>query len=558
MSSYSARDASRRGSVVPPLAGIDRPQIESLPDKCDVLICGTGLCESILAAALAWQGTNVLHIDANGVYGDSSACLTTSELGHWVEEVANAPNSEMNAQLYSPRPLGSQRYLVDLAPHIMFAKSDLLELLVKSRVFRYLEFKALSQFHTYEQDSFERVAGNKEAIFTDQSLTPVTKRHLMKFIKWIIAWDITEEKWRQLATTPVSVFLTEEFKLAPPQITELVTDIGLCDTVDVFCTVALPRIRRYLLSLDIYGAFPVLYSMYGSGGELAQGFCRSAAVAGATYKLGTQLAAWDDMSNIATLSDGSRVQVAEKCFISPTQNCSIRPPPSAPASITRMVAVVSNECREWFADGESAAVVVFPPGTLGTEQKVAVQTIVYGPGSGLVPRGHSAWYLSSHSQDLREARRDLSTAIERLESSILRESAPEAELASSFRAGEFSVRPDGSSYISSVRVGESLQNFVPKQKLQYLLKLCYTSPASHGVTPREPEKINGSSVLLGTPFQTDEISYDGVVLQARKLYEAVVGSDDDFFDVDFEDEEDEVVTHEIHDHPPDEVMHMEI
>lgn len=558
MSSYSARDASRRGSVVPPLAGIERPQIESLPDKCDVLICGTGLCESILAAALAWQGTNVLHIDANNVYGDSSACLSLSELGHWIEEVANAPDSSMNAQLYAPRPVGSQRYLVDLAPHIMFAKSDLLELLVKSRVFRYLEFKSLSQFHTYEQDSFERVAGNKEAIFTDQSLTTVTKRHLMKFIKWIVAWDISEDKWRELARTPVSVFLTEEFKLAPPQVTELVTDIGLCDTTDVLCTVALPRIRRYLLSLDIYGAFPVLYSMYGSGGELAQGFCRSAAVAGATYKLGTQLVAWDDTANIATLSDGSRVQVTEKCFISPTQSCPIRPSIAPPSNVTRMVAIVSNECREWFAEGESAAIVVFPPGTLGSEQEVAVHTIVYGSGSGLVPRGYSSWYLTSHNQDLRAARRDLSTALERLESSILRESAPEADLASSLKNSEFSGRPNGSSFVSSIRLGESLQNFVPRQKLQYLLKLCYTSPASHGVSRKEPEHINGSSALLATPFQLDEISYDGVVQQARKLYEAVVGSDDDFFDVDFEDEDEEMVGSEMHEHPPDEVMHMEI
>lgn len=35
----------------------------------DAVIVGTGLCESILAAALALAGSSVLHLDANGFYG---------------------------------------------------------------------------------------------------------------------------------------------------------------------------------------------------------------------------------------------------------------------------------------------------------------------------------------------------------------------------------------------------------------------------------------------------------------------------------------------------------
>ena len=35
-----------------------------------------------------------------------------------------------------------------------------------------------------------------------------------------------------------------------------------------------------------------------------------------------------------------------------------------------------------------------------------------------------------------------------------------------------------------------------------------------------------------------EISYDEAVTAAKVLYEKIVGSDDDFFDVDFEDEDD--------------------
>lgn len=87
MSSYSASSATRRGSIVPPLAGVDRPLIQSLPDSCDILISGTGLVESILASALAWQGSSVIHIDPEQNYGDTSSILGIDELKSWVNHI---------------------------------------------------------------------------------------------------------------------------------------------------------------------------------------------------------------------------------------------------------------------------------------------------------------------------------------------------------------------------------------------------------------------------------------------------------------------------------------
>ncbi|GMF55755.1 unnamed protein product [[Candida] boidinii] len=39
-----------------------------------------------------------------------------------------------------------------------------------------------------------------------------------------------------------------------------------------------------------------------------------------------------------------------------------------------------------------------------------------------------------------------------------------------------------------------------------------------------------------------EISYDGCVTEAKYLYKKIVGSDDDFFDVDFEDDDEDDAT----------------
>ncbi|CAN6668350.1 rab proteins geranylgeranyltransferase component A [Trichomonascus vanleenenianus] len=558
MSSYSATAATRRGSIVPPLSGVDSPAVSAVPEQCDVLICGTGLVESITAAALAWQGTSVIHVDKHPYYGDVSASLTVDQLKGWVDQVnqAREPGVFSKAMLYIPRPLSSRQYLIDLAPRLMFARSDLLDLLIKSRVSRYLEFKALGSFHTFENDSFEKVAGSKEEIFTDQSLTLLTKRSLMRFMKFTLEWESQPEVWQPYANEPIGRFLSEQFKLGDQQVAEIVLSIGLCKSLEVPTVKALRRIGRYLTSLDVYGSFPTLYSMYGSASEISQGFCRSAAVAGATYKLSSRLMSYSEEDKIALFEDGSRVRYSEKLIISPSNNPRLIDHSHVPRDkippqrqVTRMVAIVAKDCKEWFAENESAAVVIFPPGTLSTNNRFVVQAIIMGFGSGQCPEGQAVWYLST-LEDPNVARNVLEEALHKLETTILRESTEDFEV-EGLNPADVSYR-DGLPVVSSVKLGQSMQNFVPKEKLQFLLKLCYTQQIS-GV-----EQAFNSTAVIHTQRPNAEITYDGIVPAARSLYASVVGSDDDFFDVDFEDEEDEVpqAHHAAEDHPPDDGHHV--
>lgn len=535
MSSYSASAANRRGSIVPPLSGVDGP-VQAVPDKCDVLICGTGLAESILSAALAWQGSNVIHVDGNSYYGDSNAVLNIDQLRRWVDRVnSSSERTFSKALFYMPRPLDSKKYLIDLSPKLMFAQSDLLELLIKCRVSNYLEFKALSSFHTYENDNFEKVAGSKEDIFTDQTLSLATKRLLMKFMKFVLVWESHPDVWQPYKEKPAEQFLHEAFSLPAAQATELIYSVGLVPSHNTHTPQVLSRIKRYLTSLDVYGTFPTLYSMYGSAGEISQGFCRSAAVGGATYKLSAQIASFDDATGIATFTDGSRAEVSEKVVLSPTNN-----PYQTPASVdenhqqvTRMVAVVEKDCKEWFVEGEAAAVVVFPPGTLSTNNTKAVQAIIMGSGAGQCPVGQAVWYLST-TEAGSKGRTEVEEALQKLEQTILRESTEDFEI-DGVTESDVAYRSDGMPVLSSVKLGQSMQNFVPKEKLQYLLKLCYTQMVA---TP-EVRSHDQNSKIIYSHRPSAEISYDGTVSLARKLYETIVGSDDDFFDIDFEDNEDQ-------------------
>ncbi|KAG7879592.1 hypothetical protein KL938_003645 [Ogataea parapolymorpha] len=549
----------RRPSVIPHLAGIEDPVLPTIPDQCDVLICGTGLVESILAAALAWQGSNVLHVDSNPYYGDTSSTLTIEQIKAWCANVnLNSPGFQgfSKALLYIPRPdqLNSRDYSIDLTPRIMFVKSDLLSLLIKSRVYRYLEFQSISNFHTFENDSFGKMSSSKEEIFTDQSLSLATKRQLMKFMKFVLESESAQiaKELEHYKSIPFTEFIKEKYKLTPAQINELCYTLGLSPTPNILTIEGISRIRRYLTSFDVYGTFPVLYSKFGGPGELSQGFCRSAAVAGATYKLDSQLQSYDSNDKIATFTDGSKVKVTERLVCSPSQApANAQNVPEKKYEVTRLITIVKKSCKEWFFEGESAAVVVFPPKTLPSNNVYPVQVIIMGSGSGCCPQGQCIWYLSTVEKG-EKARRDLEEGLSKLEESILRESEDggfDVELTDE----DVVSRPDGSlSVINSVKLGKSFKEFVPQEKLTYLFKLMftqYTSVEPFGVvnenvfkkTLKEGTENSVDYQVLYSNMPSAEISYDGIVTEAKLLYSTIVGSDDDFFDVDFEDDEEDTL-----------------
>lgn len=555
----SSFSMERRGSsvVVPHLAGIEDPLPETTPDKVDVVVVGTGLVESILAAALSWQGSSVLHIDSNSYYGDSSATLTIEQLKQWVQDVNNGSLScYENAKLHISSLVGmgaykSREFGLDLSPKILFAKSDLLSILLKSRVHQYLEFQSLSNFHTYENDSFERLTNTKQEIFTNPSLPLMTKRNLMRFIKFVLDWENQQEIWETYRETPIATFLVEKFKLEKAQVYELIFSIGLCYNIKVKTPEALQRIRRYLTSFDVYGPFPVLYSKYGGPGELSQGFCRSAAVAGATYKLNETLVSYDPEWKTAIFGDGSKVTVTEKVVVAPTQ-CpqNSKSVPEQKYEVQRLTCVVDKPCLEWFGEGEYAAVVVFPPNSLKSGNRQAVQALIMGAGSDICPAGSSVWYLTSTESGPR-GELDLDTALTALEESIMRESSTDIENDSDL----VEIDKSGNFTLNSVKLGQSFKEHAPAEKLQILVKLYYkqftsTPPfevvdpsifdvneAEDGVSQKLIPGASDNGVLY-TALPSAEISYDEAITAARVLFQRIVGSDDDFFDLDFDDEDD--------------------
>ncbi|KAK8439171.1 Rab proteins geranylgeranyltransferase component A [Candidozyma auris] len=561
--------ASYAPSKIPHLTGLEKPNEHSLKvDHCDILILGTGLVESILAASLAWQGVEVLHIDHNNYYGDSSSTLTIEQLKKWCVEVNQGKIRHFSdAQIYIPggkrtNEYNSKDYGVDLSPKIMFSQSDLLALLVKSRVYKYLEFQSLSNFHVFENDDFKSNISNttKEHIFTDQSLSLTTKRSLMKFLKFVLQDNNDPAKKQVLlenSKTPIEDFLANTFGLKSPQSDELIYSIGLANRSQTRTPEAIARIKRFLVSFDVYGSFPVMMSKYGGPGEISQGFCRSAAVAGTTYKLDTSLVDFDPESKIAKFSDGSSVKINEKIVAAPTQvpkflatSYKEAGEKLHPFTVTRLTTVVRKDCKEWIAENESSAVVVFPPNSLPTHNVHTVQVVIQNGGSGVCPQGQSIWYSHTCEQNAEKAKKDLESAFEKMENAILRESATNLE--DLLDKKDFVVNDRGTPMlVNSFKLGESLQSFVPKETLDIVCKFGYVQTtyinpdlsnvlSSTGAASNIAQAtVSDTEDIMFSNMPSSEISYDGIISEVKMLYKRITGSDEDFFDVDFEDEDEE-------------------
>jgi Rab proteins geranylgeranyltransferase component A len=101
---------------------------------------------------------------------------------------------------------------------------------------------------------------------------------------------------------------------------------------------------------------------------------------------------------------------------------------------------------------------------------------------------------------------------------------------------------------NSFKLGKSLQSFVPKEKLEIICKLGYVQSTfvnldlSNQMFPTSENNVSLDTLrdaedIVFTNMPSAEISYDGVVSDCRTLFTRITGSEDDFFDVDFEDEE---------------------
>ncbi|KAJ2989015.1 hypothetical protein NUW58_g3682 [Xylaria curta] len=435
--------------------------MESLSEETwDAVIYGTGLSQSLLALALSRSNKRILHLDANDFYGEHEAALSLQDADAWAHTHAGASvaqqlkesplkkdANEIIVEASNPSEEGSvdkdkpataatslqtasnifrsanvwrhpnaeaqglsfpRAYSLALAPQIIHTKSILLSQLVSSKAYRQVEFLAVGSFFVYSTTdagsgaTLARIPSSREDVFSTQSIPARSKRALMKFLKFVIDYDLDDQRsiWQEKADRPLSEYLVEQFKL----------DKGLQDcilaltlTLDGKVTVkeGLATIHRHLTSIGLFGpGFCAVYPKWGGISEIAQVGCRAGAVGGAIYMLDTTVSMHEYGNNgEISLQLSKDISIQTTTFISSQQICS-----ASSQTISRLVAVVNSPLPSLFeiltegAPAPAVTVIAFPSASLSDDDRSGLDNPVYAfvhsSDTGECPSGQCVVYLT--------------------------------------------------------------------------------------------------------------------------------------------------------------------
>uniref|UniRef100_A0A8C1Q514 CHM Rab escort protein n=1 Tax=Cyprinus carpio TaxID=7962 RepID=A0A8C1Q514_CYPCA len=388
---------------------------EDLPSQFDVVILGTGLTESVIAAACSRVGQSVLHLDRRNYYAGNWASFTFNGLLSWIEEYKNQQKvqiteseqvwrslidegedvvplssvdssisnlevfcyaseeeekeEETKAPLTSCQPVNAEtvseettgdsteaqdtvtgddttasdaktqneehevsepeeeqhtsdisepsqsqeekdsqpisspadppvevekkityqklvkegrRFNIDLVSKLMYSRGALVDLLIKSNVSRYAEFKNIGRILTCRNGKVEQVPCSRADVFASKQLTVVEKRMLMKFLTFCLDFEQHPEEYQDYTEKPFREFLKNK------KLTENLQDFVLHSiamvTQQTLTEEGLKATQHFLRCLGRYGNTPFLFPLNGLG-EIPQCFCRMCAVFGGIYCL---------------------------------------------------------------------------------------------------------------------------------------------------------------------------------------------------------------------------------------------------------------------------------
>jgi len=128
-------------------------------DEFDFVILGTGLTECILSGILSSEGKKVLHLDSNTYYGSESSSLNLDQLLVKTNKVLK-------------NNLGKNKdYNIDLIPKFLMGDEELINVLAKTGVTKYLEFKEIKGSFLCKNINDKKIykvpANTKEALKSD-------------------------------------------------------------------------------------------------------------------------------------------------------------------------------------------------------------------------------------------------------------------------------------------------------------------------------------------------------------------------------------------------------
>ncbi|XP_022740696.1 rab escort protein 1 [Durio zibethinus] len=427
---------------LPPYPPID-------PTTFDLIVIGTGLPESIIAAATSTASKSVLHLDPNPFYGSHFSSLPLADLQAFLSSHPTSPSSGYHHDFsvfdFATRPLyssldissfspdllhqHSRKFNLDVAgPRVFFCADKSIDLILKSGANQYMEFKSIdATFVGDDKGNLWSVPDSRAAIFKDKSLGLLEKNQLMRFFK-LVQGHLAGEQGIQIFEEDLqSPFVDFLNKMGlPPKIKSFILyaiamadydqeDIGVCR--DLLTTKdGIDQLALYNASI---GRFPnalgaLLYPVYGQG-ELSQAFCRRAAVKGCLYVLRMSVTALlvDKDTGCykgVRLASGQDI-FSQKLILDPSFMVPLPAGSSLPHPLQDKLPVFSlRDDRGKVARGIcitktslkpniSNFLVVYPPRSLFPEQVTSIRLLQIGSNLSVCPPDMFVLYISALCKD---------------------------------------------------------------------------------------------------------------------------------------------------------------
>uniref|UniRef100_A0A8D1M8M6 Rab proteins geranylgeranyltransferase component A n=1 Tax=Sus scrofa TaxID=9823 RepID=A0A8D1M8M6_PIG len=205
----------------------------------------------------------------------------TSENVPIAEDTAEQPKK--NRITYSQIIKEGRRFNIDLVSKLLYSRGLLIDLLIKSNVSRYAEFKNITRILAFREGRVEQVPCSRADVFNSKQLTMVEKRMLMKFLTFCMDYEEYPDEYKAYEEISFSEYLKTQ-KLTPNLQYFVLHSIAMTSETASSTIDGLKATQNFLHCLGRYGNTPFLFPLYGQG-ELPQCFCRMCAVFGGIYCL---------------------------------------------------------------------------------------------------------------------------------------------------------------------------------------------------------------------------------------------------------------------------------
>ncbi|XP_053768596.1 rab proteins geranylgeranyltransferase component A 2 [Desmodus rotundus] len=271
-----------------------------------------------------------------------------------------------NRITYSQIVKEGRRFNIDLVPKLLYSQGLLIDLLIKSNVSRYAEFKNVTRILAFREGKVEQVPCSRADVFNSKELTMVEKRMLMKFLTFCLDYERHPDEDQGFIQRSFAEYLNT--KKLPPNLQHFILhSIAMtessCTAVD-----GLKATKNFLQCLGRFGNTPFLFPLYGQG-EIPQCFCRMCAVFGGIYCLRHQvqcLVADKDSGRCKAIIDhfGQRIKatyfIVEDSYLSEETCSNVQY-----KQISRAVLITDRSVLKTDSD-QQISVLIVPPVEPGT------------------------------------------------------------------------------------------------------------------------------------------------------------------------------------------------